>query len=110
MYAGCPRYNERILFPPVIFKYVKKNLDIAKPRYGEQILPVVWPLRLYGGSTFLGKMTLFSKINSNSVSKLLSQFPTVKLTTDIHQYMILTNGCQFSDKEYRVHEVTKSQG
>ena len=29
-----------IFFTPVIIKYMKKNLDITKPRYREQILPV----------------------------------------------------------------------
>ena len=30
------------LFTPVIVKYMEKNLDITKPRYSEQILPVPW--------------------------------------------------------------------
>ena len=29
-----------IFFTPVIIKFMKKNLDITKPRYREQILPV----------------------------------------------------------------------
>ena len=29
-----------IFFTPVIITYMKKNLDITKPRYREQILPV----------------------------------------------------------------------
>ena len=32
-----------ILLTPVIAKYMEKNLDIMKPRYSEQILPVPWP-------------------------------------------------------------------
>ena len=31
------------IFTPVIVKYVEKNLDVTKPRYSEQILPVPWP-------------------------------------------------------------------
>ena len=31
-----------ISFTPIIVKYVKKNLDIMKPRYNEQILSVPW--------------------------------------------------------------------
>ena len=42
-----PLYNEVLhitnnFFTPVIVKYMKKNLDITKPRYSEQILPVPW--------------------------------------------------------------------
>ena len=32
-----------IFFAPVIVKPMEKNLDIRKPLYGEQILPVTWP-------------------------------------------------------------------
>ena len=32
-----------IFFAPVIVKPMEKNLDITKPLYGEQILPVPWP-------------------------------------------------------------------
>ena len=32
-----------ISFTPIIVKYVKKNLDIMKPLYSKQILPVPWP-------------------------------------------------------------------
>ena len=32
-----------IFFTPVMIKYMKKNLDITKPRYSEQIVPVPWP-------------------------------------------------------------------
>ena len=35
---------------PVIVKYMKKDLDVMKPRYSKQILPVPWP-SLYRGST-----------------------------------------------------------
>ena len=50
-----PRYNEPLdnkvlnvtnsfLYPnTLIVKYMKKNLDITKPRYSQQILPVPWP-------------------------------------------------------------------
>ena len=33
-----------IFFTPVIVKYIppKKNLDITKPLYSEQILPIPW--------------------------------------------------------------------
>ena len=46
-----PRSNEplsnedlgmTISFTPVIVKYMKKNLDITKPLYSEQILPVAY--------------------------------------------------------------------
>ena len=48
-----PRYNEPLynevldiandfLYPSIIVKYMEKNLDITKPRYSEQILPVPW--------------------------------------------------------------------
>ena len=30
-------------FTPIIVKYVKKNLNITKTLYSEQILPVPWP-------------------------------------------------------------------
>ena len=33
-----------IFFTPVIVKYMKYNLNIKKPRYSEQILPVPWPV------------------------------------------------------------------
>ena len=53
-YTVEPRYNEPLynevlgitnnfLFIPAIVKYMKKNLDITKPRYSKQILPVPWP-------------------------------------------------------------------
>ena len=32
-----------VFFAPVIVKPMEKNLDITKPLYGEQILPVPWP-------------------------------------------------------------------
>ena len=32
-----------IFFTPVIAQCMKKDLDITKPRYSEQILPVPWP-------------------------------------------------------------------
>ena len=32
-----------IFFTLVIVKYMKKNLDITKPRYSEHFLPVPWP-------------------------------------------------------------------
>ena len=38
---------------PVIVKYMKKDLDIMKPRYSKQILPVPWP-SLYRGSIVAG--------------------------------------------------------
>ena len=31
-----------IFFTPVIVKYMEKHLNITKPRYSEQILPVPW--------------------------------------------------------------------
>ena len=42
-----------IFFTPVTAKYMKKNLDITKPRYSQQILPVPW------GSTVLTEDTVF---------------------------------------------------
>ena len=36
-----------ISFTPIIVKYVKKNLDVTKPLYSEQILPVPWPFKCY---------------------------------------------------------------
>ena len=32
-----------IFFAPVIVKHMEKNLDVTKPLYGEQILPIPWP-------------------------------------------------------------------
>ena len=32
-----------IFFAPVIVKHMEKNLDITKPLYGAQILPIPWP-------------------------------------------------------------------
>ena len=32
-----------IFFTPIMVKYMKKNLDITKLRYSEQIFPVPWP-------------------------------------------------------------------
>ena len=47
-----PRYNEPLhqdvlgktnkFFTPVVIKDMKKNVDITKPRYSKQILPVAW--------------------------------------------------------------------
>ena len=31
-----------IFFTPVIVKYMEKHLNITKPHYSEQILPVPW--------------------------------------------------------------------
>ena len=51
LYSGTSIYkplsNEGLnvmsnFFTPVMVKYVKKNLDITKPRYNEQILSVPW--------------------------------------------------------------------
>ena len=39
-----------IFFPPVIVKYMEKHLNISKPCYSEQILPV-HSTSLYRGST-----------------------------------------------------------
>ena len=39
-----------IFFPPVIVKYMEKHLNISKPCYSEQILPV-HSSSLYRGST-----------------------------------------------------------
>ena len=54
--AGLKRYNQeplyneilgttirKIFFTTIIVKYMKKNLDITKPRYSEQILLIPWP-------------------------------------------------------------------
>ena len=46
-----PLYNEVLcitnsFFTPVIVKYMKKNLDITKPCYSEQILPVPSPFNI----------------------------------------------------------------
>ena len=41
-----------IFFPPVIVKYMEKHLNISKPCYSEQILPV-HSTSLYRGSTIL---------------------------------------------------------
>ena len=32
-----------IFFTPLMVINLEKNLDITKPRYGEQSLPVLWP-------------------------------------------------------------------
>ena len=37
------------LYPNKV-KYMEKNLDITKPRYSEQFLPVPWPF-VFQGST-----------------------------------------------------------
>ena len=46
-----PRYNETIFFTLVIAKCMEKYLDVRKPSYSEQFLPVPWfcYLRLYSG-------------------------------------------------------------
>ena len=43
--------NDLIFSTPVIVRYMKKNLDITKPRYSEQIWPVPWPFVISEGST-----------------------------------------------------------
>ena len=35
-----------IFFTPVIVRYMKKSLDMTKPCYSKQILPVPWPFVL----------------------------------------------------------------
>ena len=46
-----PWYNGRYFFAPVMVKCTKKNRDITKPCYGEQILTVPWPfIIIYRGS------------------------------------------------------------
>ena len=47
-----PLYNEvrgitTIFLTPVIIKCMQKNLDVKKPRYREQILPVSWPFYIW---------------------------------------------------------------
>ena len=32
-----------IFFIPIIVRYMKKNINVTKPRYNEQILSVPWP-------------------------------------------------------------------
>ena len=47
-----PLYNEvlsiteNFYFTPLIVKYVKKALNVTKPCYNEQILPVPWPFAI----------------------------------------------------------------
>ena len=43
-----PRYNEIFFCNPAIVKYMKKNLDITKPRCSEPMLPVLWPTIVIG--------------------------------------------------------------
>ena len=31
---------------PVMVKYIKKDLDMTKPRYSEHVLPVPWPFNI----------------------------------------------------------------
>ena len=42
LYNEVVENNERFFHTPVTVKYMKENLDITKPRYSEQILPVPW--------------------------------------------------------------------
>ena len=51
LYFGFFETKRTIFFAPVMVKYTKKNRDITKPRYGEQILTVPWPfIIIYRGS------------------------------------------------------------
>ena len=47
-------YNEvlskTIFFTPIIVKYMERNVDITKPRYSDQFLPVPWPFVFRGSA------------------------------------------------------------
>ena len=69
-----PLYNEFLgltndFLYPVIVQYMKKYLDLTKPRYSEQILPVPWH---FVKSRFHG--TLGSRKSVNPGSGLVSSF------------------------------------
>ena len=55
-----PRYNETILFTPVIVKCMETYLNITKPSYSEQFLAVPWfcYLRLYFGIAIVSRRLL----------------------------------------------------
>ena len=42
LYIMKSSLERTIFFTPVIVKHMEKKLDITKPRYSEQILPVPW--------------------------------------------------------------------
>ena len=50
---------------PIIVKYMEKNLDITKPRYSAQFLPVPWP---FDFSRFHCVNTTFNGDKKNSGS------------------------------------------
>ena len=50
LYITKSSVQQTIFFAPVIVKYMEKNLNLTKRRYGKHILPVPWP-SLYRGST-----------------------------------------------------------
>ena len=61
-YNEVPRYNERFLHPSHRKKYMKKNLDITKPRYNEQIdLQVPWPFVISRFQTVHNKKIISSR-------------------------------------------------
>lgn len=51
-----------VFFTPVVLKCMKKNLDLMKPHYSEQILAIPWPLimsRFYYLWLFLNPFFIF---------------------------------------------------
>ena len=56
-----------IFFTPVMVKYMENNLDITKPRYSEQILPVPWHF-------------FFSRFHCNKIYKKIKE----KLLLEFH--------------------------
>ena len=54
MKTNLDLYNEvlskTIFFTPIIVKYMEKNVDITKPRYSDQFMPVPWPFVFRGSA------------------------------------------------------------
>ena len=79
-----PRYNETIFFTPVIAKCTETYLDVTKPSYSEQFLPVPWfcYLRLYFGiAIFVSRRFLLWITRIENGLKLGQQQDTGHTTT-----------------------------
>ena len=74
-----PRYNQTLnnevldltndFFAPEIVKHMEKNLDIKKPRYSEQILPVPWHFFISRFHWMKWKeQTIFSTVSISALS------------------------------------------
>ena len=72
--ANKPPYNKVLsmtnyfLITPVIVNHMKKNLDIMKPRYSEQILPVPWPFVISTVLVFIKIITPPTVLISRTIS------------------------------------------